>query len=148
VTIAAQATAPLGDANTSDPSISGSLGDVEVSDLLSPDNGTWTATVAITTPFHTDGSRNSHETIPNHDVSYDPGTSCTAGGPGTGTFAPGAGGAFPDTTASIAAFGGSALFGDSTCTWTPSLTVTIPAGTASGDYSGVLLHSVTAGTGT
>ncbi len=146
LTIAAQPTADLGPAHTTDASVSGTLGNVEVSDLTSPDNGTWTATVAITTPFHTDSSASANETIPNTDVSYDPGTSCTAGGPGTGTFTPGTGGAFPDSTTGISAFGGSALFGDTTCTWAPTLTVTIPAGSPSGTYTGVLLHSVTAGT--
>jgi hypothetical protein len=145
LTIAAQPTADLGPAHTTDASVSGTLGNVEVSDLTSPDNGTWSATVGMTTAFHTDSSASPNETIPNSDVSYDPGTSCTKGGPGSGTFTPGAGGAL-DTTKP--AFGGSALFGDTTCTWDPTLTVTIPAGSPSGTYTGVLLHSVTAGTGT
>ena len=69
LTIAAQSTADLGDAHTTDTSISGSLGGVEVSDLTSPDNGTWTATVGMTTAFHTDSAGSPNETIPNTDVS-------------------------------------------------------------------------------
>jgi hypothetical protein len=143
LTIAAQANADLGSHLTSDTSVSGSLGSVEVADLTSPDNGTWTATVAMTTPFHTLTGASSNETIPNTDVSYDPGTSCTVGGPGTGTFTPGAGGVLDVTRP---AFAGSALFGDTTCTWLPALTVTLPAGSPVGTYTGALLHSVTAGT--
>ena len=142
LTIAAQLSADLGSHLTSDATISGSLGSVEVADLTSPDDGSWTATVAMTTPFHTATGASESETIPNSDVSYDPGTSCTKGGPGTGTFTPGAGGVLDATKP---AFAGTALFGDTTCTWLPSLTVTLPAGSPIGTYTGELLHSVTAG---
>jgi hypothetical protein len=132
-------TADLGTGSTSDPSISGDLGNVTVTDARSPDNGTWTVTVSMETAFHVDGG-GVNETIPDADVSYDPGTGCTES-TGNGTFAAGVAG---DLAAPRTAFSASALFGDNSCTWDPAITVTIPSGSPAGDYSGTILHSVSA----
>ncbi len=129
--------ADLGSQVTTAGTLTGSLGSVEVLDGTTPDDGTWTTTVAITTPFNNGGTAAS-DTIPDSNLSYAPGA-CTPGGPGTGTFTPGSGGAM---TASQTAMVGSALFGDTTCTWTPSITVTLD-GSPAGTYSGTITHSVT-----
>lgn len=77
------------------------------------------------------------ETISNINLSYSPGAATAT--TGEGTFTPGPGGIInvPRT-----AFTGTELTGNNTATWNPTLTVTIPAATVAGTYTGTVTHSV------
>lgn len=135
LTIAAPASASLGSVATGTASISGQIGPVTVTDDRGTLNGSWTASV-ISTDFTTGGGTPA-ETIPNINNSYSPGpaTSTT----GTGTFTPGPGGI---VNVPQVAFTGTALTGNNSVTWNPTLTVTIPAAAVAGTYTGTVTHSV------
>jgi hypothetical protein len=115
--------------------VSGALGVVTVSDQRAALNGAWTASV-IATAFTT-GAGGAGKTIPATDISYAPGTPTTTSG--TGTFAPGAGGA-ADTLET--AFTATAETGATSCSWNPTITVTLPGTVAIGTYTGTITHSV------
>jgi hypothetical protein len=135
LTISAPGSASLGSVASGATSISGQIGPVTVTDLRGALNATWTATVTGTD--FTTGGGTPAETIPVINVSYSPGpaTSTT----GTATFTPGAGGIInvPRT-----AFTATAITGNNTATWNPTLTVTIPSAAVSGTYTGTVTHEV------
>lgn len=133
------ATADLGSANTTTGTLTGSLGDVVVADGTTPTDGSWTASVAISVPFTNGLTGADLATIPDANVSYDPVADCVNSGPGTGVFTKGAAGAM---TASVTAMTAATLAGDTTCTWTPNITVALD-GSPKGTYTGTILHSLT-----
>ncbi|MFC4586397.1 hypothetical protein [Sphaerisporangium corydalis] len=135
LTINAPSSANLGSVPSGTTSISGPIGPVTVTDLRGTLNGSWTA-VVTGTDFTTGGGTTA-ETIMVANVSYAPGpaTSTT----GIGTFTPGPGGII---NVPRVAFTGTALQGNNSATWNPTLTVTIPASSVSGTYTGTVTHSV------
>ncbi|WP_329080288.1 hypothetical protein [Streptosporangium sp. NBC_01469] len=135
LTINAPGSVSLGSVGAGTASIAGPIGPVTVTDLRATLNGSWTATVTGT-DFVTGGGT-AAETIDNINVSYSPGqaTSTT----GTGTFTPGPGGII---NVPRVAFTGTALIGNNTATWNPTLTVTIPPASVGGTYTGTVTHSV------
>jgi hypothetical protein len=139
------ASAPLGTANTTAHTLSAGLGDVVVADGTTPTDGAWTASVAISVPFTNGLTAPNLATIPNGNVQYDPVAACTNAGPGTGTFTAGTAAAFPDSAGTLTAMTAASLAGDTTCTWDPTITVTLD-GSPAGHYTGTILHSLT-GTG-
>lgn len=135
LTISAPDSANIGSVASGATSISGQIGPVTVTDQRGTLNGSWNATV-ISTDFTTGGGTGP-ETIPNINNTYSPGpaTSTT----GTGTFTPGPGGII---NVPRVAFTGTALTGNNSATWNPTLTVNIPSATVAGTYSGTVTHSV------
>ncbi len=135
LTVSAPGSASLGSVASGSASIAGEIGPVTVTDLRGTLGGSWTATVTAT-DFVTGGATGP-ETIPVINVSYAPGALVSS--TGTGTFTPGAGGIInvPRT-----AFTGTALTGNNTATWNPTLTITIPSATVAGTYTGTVTHSV------
>jgi hypothetical protein len=125
-----------------------------VTDGTAPDDGSWTTTVAITSPFTISGTGTTGTTtIPNGNINYNPGTSCAVGtsptgtdcipsGPGTGTFTAGSATDFPASAGTFTAFSGGSLFGDTSVVWDPVITVTLD-GSPAGLYTGTIEHSVT-----
>lgn len=112
--------------------ISGPLGQVEVSDARSAAAGSgWVASVissAFTPP--------AGPAIPASAVSY------TAGGitkVGTATYTANDPGNLTGVAAAVTATG---ITGDNSATWTPTINVAIPGGTIAGVYSATITHSV------
>src|SRR3569833_1273396 len=135
LTISAPGSVNIGSVASGSASFAGQIGPVTVTDLRGTLNGSWTATVSGTD--FTTGTGTGPETIPVINVSYAPGSA--TGTTGTGTFAPGSGGIINEPQT---AFTGTALTGNNTATWNPTLTVSIPAATVAGTYTGTVTHSV------
>jgi hypothetical protein len=114
---------------------SGSLGNVTVNDQRSQLNTTWTATVSLSTAFAT-GTGTPSETISGAQVTYRPGDPVTQVNP---PFTPGAEGTLAAQRNAYVRTSGN---GANSVTWNPSVSVTVPASNVSGDYSGVITHSV------
>jgi hypothetical protein len=114
---------------------SGSLGNVTVNDQRSQLSTTWTATVELSTAFRT-GAGSASETISGAQVTYTPGNPVSEVNP---PHTPAASGTLAaQRNAYIRASGD----GANAVTWNPSVSVAVPAGNVSGDYSGVITHSV------
>ncbi|MEU8106936.1 hypothetical protein AB0C18_24770 [Nonomuraea muscovyensis] len=133
--ITAPASVNLASVATGAASVSGEIGPITVTDERGTLDGAWTATVTGT-DFTTGGATPS-ETIGNINLTYAPGDA--TGTTGTGTFTPGAGGIInvPRT-----AFTGTALTGNNSATWNPTITLTLPATAVAGTYTGTVTHSV------
>ena len=84
------------------------------------------------------GTPSTDETIPAADVNYAPGRHQPTG---VVTFTPGTAGALGGETA-LTAFSASAENGISSVSWAPTITVTPPASTVAGTYTGTITHSV------
>ncbi|ADP81742.1 hypothetical protein [Frankia inefficax] len=143
LTISAPATANLGTAAVGTATLSGSLGAVTVTDARGALLGTWTASV-FSTNFTTGGGTPS-ETIAATAVNY---ASLTATSTtGTAVFTPGqatVGLAAPlgTTAPGLTAFSATAIVGNNTATWNPTLVVNIPSAAVAGTYTGTVTHSV------
>jgi hypothetical protein len=135
LSISVPASANLGSVSSGATVLSALLGNVQVVDARASTSGSWTATVSSTS--FTTGGGTTAETIPDGDVTYDPGNAIAS--TGTGTFTPGAGGALG---AAITAFSAASEVGSTSVTWDPQVTVTIPAAAVSGTYTGTITHSV------
>jgi hypothetical protein len=130
--VSAPATANLGTFSIDAGSASGSLGPVTVTDNRGLLVGTWTASV-ISTSWVNGGS-----TIPASAGNYSAGLATVTGGiavpvPGLGTLS---------STTALTAQSAVVLLGSNTATWSPTVTVTLPAGVASGTYTATITHSV------
>jgi hypothetical protein len=115
-----------------DGSISGSLGQVQVSDARSAAAGSgWVASV-ISTAF----TPPSGPALPASAVSY-------AAGPitkvGTATYTANDPGNLTGVVAAVTATG---ITGDNSATWNPTITVNVLGGTIAGVYSATITHSV------
>lgn len=136
LSISEPASKNLGSASTSAGTISGSLGNVTVTDARGSAVATWTATAA-SSDFVTGGG-GTGEVIAKSGVSY-------AATLGTTT---GLNGAFLGSPAGVALSSPQsvvtgAAVGNNTAQWNPTVTVTIPAtGVVVGTYTGTITHSV------
>ncbi|MCW2599192.1 MAG: hypothetical protein JWM02_1021 [Frankiales bacterium] len=119
---------------------SASLGSVTVNDTRASITGSWTATV-VSSAFTT-GTATANETIPATAVKYWSGAA--TGTTGLGVFTPGQLTSLLAVTIDTAqtAFGRAVAVGNSSATWAPTVTVTIPTTAVSGTYSGTITHSV------
>jgi hypothetical protein len=123
------ATADLGTrANTVDGgTVSGPLGQVQVSDARSAGAGSaWTASV-ISTAFGA---------VPASAVAYTAGTITKVG---TAAYAANDPTHLEGVIPAVSATG---ITGDNSATWNPTITVTIPGGTPAGTYNATITHSV------
>jgi hypothetical protein len=116
--------------SSSTQAVTGSLGDVVVSDQRAGVAG-WVATAGSTNFTGSAGG-----SISNGTVSYVPGT---AGVVGTATVTPISLDAMPTPGTVQTA---TAVSGDNTGTWDPSITVPLPAGALAGTYGATITHSV------
>jgi hypothetical protein len=113
----------------------GQLGSVTVADTRGALLNSWTTTVSSTT-FVTGGS-SADETVAVNQIAYSSGASTASSG--LGVFVPGvlANGSLPGTAGSH-----TALAGNSSTTWNPTLTFTLLSSQVAGTYTGTLTHSV------
>jgi hypothetical protein len=127
--LTAAATAHLDPVDTGAPSVTGSLGEVMVTDARGGTDG-WTVT-AVSTEF-------TNTTVtgpPSTGVSYDAGTVVETGDVST-TVSPG------DVMAPATVVTADNVTGNNTATFNPSLTVTLPTNALAGDYEGTVTTSV------
>lgn len=129
LSLTAQTSAALTDAATGTTGISGSLGNVSVTDA----RGGTTIWVTSATSTAFTGDLGSSSTA----VSYTGGT-VTEGG--TITVADGTAKTLTGTPLSVVA--PTAVSGNNTASWNPTLNVTMPAGALADDYSGTVTTSV------
>lgn len=112
--------------------ISGPLGEVQVSDARSAAAGSgWVASV-ISTAFTPPAG----PTIAASAVSYSAGPITKVG---TATYTANNPGNLTGVAAAVTATG---ITGDNSATWNPTITVAIPGGTLAGVYSATITHSV------
>jgi hypothetical protein len=112
--------------------ISGALGQVQVSDARSAAAGSgWVASV-ISTAFTPPAG----PAIAASAVSYSVGTITKVG---TATYTPNDPGNLTGVSPAVTATG---ITGDNSATWNPTVTVTVPGGMAAGVYSATITHSV------
>lgn len=119
--------------------ITSQLGAVTVSDARGALNGSWTAAVSAT-DFTTGGG--TAETIPKANVSYWSGLATASSG--IGVFTPGQATAANAQALGVSrtAFSATAVTGNNSVTWNPTIVVNVPAAAVAGDYAGVITHSV------
>ncbi|AVZ76602.1 hypothetical protein SLUN_34725 [Streptomyces lunaelactis] len=115
----------------------GALGNMSVNDQRSETGTTWIARVTLSTAFTT-GAGAPSQTISAANVVYDPRTAIN---PVNGPFTPGTPGDL-DSTPALVAFSRDSGDGANSVTWNPEVTVNVPAGNVSGDYTGTIRHSV------
>jgi hypothetical protein len=112
--------------------ISGSLGQVQVSDARSAAAGSsWVASV-ISTAFTPPAG----PTIPASAVGYTAGSITKTG---TATYVANNP---ANLTGAVAAVTASGITGDNSATWNPTINVAVPGGTLAGVYSATITHSV------
>jgi len=113
--------------------ISGVLGTVVVSDARTATAGSgWVATVISTAFTPTSGP-----TIAASHISYSSGTITKVGTAVYTDNDP------PDLTGASAAVTATAITGDNSATWSPTITIAVPGGTTAGAYTATITHSVT-----
>lgn len=115
------------------------LGIVTVQDLRGEVNGVWTVTV--TSSHFTTGLASAAETIDRGHVTYRSGLATS--GAGVGVFTPGQAllADAEDLSLPRTAFSMAGGVGDNSVSWTPTITVTIPATAVIGTYAGTITHS-------
>jgi hypothetical protein len=130
----------LGSVATGTASISGQLGTVTVTDNRGVLLGSWSASVSSTD--FTTGGATSNETIDKGKGAYWSGNATATSG--TATFVPGqlTSGNAQDLSVSRTAFSASAIVGNNSASWNPTVTITIPSGAVAGTYTGTITHSV------
>jgi hypothetical protein len=140
LSITTPASASLGSAATGSATTSAQLGAVQVSDARGALLGTWTGSVSSTD--FTTGGATANETIAKASVDYWSGAATASSG--TGVFTPGQLTALLKVTlgASRTAFSASAVVGNNSATWNPTVIVNVPAAAVAGTYSGTITHSI------
>jgi len=112
--------------------VSGELGTVQVSDARSAAAGSGWVASAISSAFTPPAG----PAIAASSVSYSAGTITKVG---TATYTANDPGNLTAVSPAVTATG---ITGDNSATWSPTLTVAVPGGTAAGVYSAVVTHSV------
>lgn len=102
--------------------------------------GTWTASVSSTD--FTTGGATANETIAKGRITYWSGTATASSG--VAVFLPGQVLAANAQALSVSrtAFSASAIVGNNSASWNPTVTVNVPAAAVAGDYAGTITHSV------
>jgi hypothetical protein len=135
------ATASLGSVATGTASLSAGLGNVTVTDARGALNGTWTSTVSSTD--FTTGGATANETIAKAQVDYWSGVATST--TGVAVFLPGQVLVANKQALSTSrtAYSASAVVGNTSASWSPTVVVNIPSSAVAGTYSGTITHSVT-----
>jgi hypothetical protein len=129
LTLTVAATATLANADSGTTNISGSLGAVSVTDERGG-TANWNVSAASTAFTGVLGSSSTA-------VSYTGGVVAE-----TGTITVADGGATALTAVAASVVAPSALSGNNTASWSPTLAVTMPAGALADDYSGTVTTSI------
>lgn len=131
----------LGTVSTGTATLSSALGSVTVTDNRGSLNGTWTASVSSTD--FTTGAASTEETIAKGLVDYWSGVALSTSG--TAVRVPGQATVLNKQalSASRTAYSATAVIGNNTAAWNPTVVVNIPAQAVAGTYSGTITHSVT-----
>jgi hypothetical protein len=140
LSISAPASASLGSVGTGTATTSAQLGSTSVTDNRGTLLGTWTASVSSTD--FTTGTATADETIAKAQADYWSGATTSTSG--IGVFTPGQLLAANKVTlaAQRTAFSASALVGNNTAAWNPTVIINIPSDSVAGTYSGTITHSV------
>jgi hypothetical protein len=140
LSISAPASRDLGSGSTGGGTVSAQLGSVTVTDNRGALVGTWTASVSSTD--FTTGGASANETIAKGQVTYWSGTATASSG--VAVFAPGQASAANAQALSVSrtAFSATAIVGNNSASWNPTVTVNVPAAAVAGDYTGTITHSV------
>jgi hypothetical protein len=140
LSISAPASRDLGSGSTGGGTVSAQLGTVTVTDNRGALVGTWTASVSSTD--FTTGGATANETIAKGQVTYWSGTATASSG--VAVFAPGQASAANAQALSVSrtAFSATAIVGNNSASWNPTVTVNVPAAAVAGDYTGTITHSV------
>jgi hypothetical protein len=138
--ISAPASRDLGSGATGGGTVSAQLGTVTVTDNRGALAGAWTASVSSTD--FTTGGATANETIAKGQVTYWSGTATASSG--VAVFTPGQPLAANAQALGVSrtAFSASAIVGNNSASWNPTLTVNVPAAAVAGDYTGTITHSV------
>lgn len=128
-------TSNLGSVATGAANVSAQLGSVSVADERGGLEAAWTATVSSTT--FTTGGATAPETVAASAVNYSAGAATST--TGTATFTPGTAGSLASPRT---AFSASAITGNNTAAWNPTITITLGAQAVAGTYTGTITHSV------
>ena len=136
LTITQPATANLGNVAPGATSLSGTLGNVTVTDQRATVPDTWTATVTSTN--FTTGGATTYETVTAANINYAAGLSTASSGLGafTGALLTTGGIASPVTAGSWTGTG------SNSATWDPTITFTLSPSQVAGTYTGTITHSV------
>lgn len=126
-----------GTVNTGAATAAGQLGPVTVSDTRGALLNNWTTTVSSTTFVLPGTTPTADETVAVNKIAYSSGAATASSG--LGAFVPGVlvNGALPGTAGSH-----TALAGNSSSTWNPTLTFTLLSSQVAGTYTGTITHSV------
>ena len=140
LSISAPASSDLGSGSTGAGTVSAQLGNVTVTDTRGALLGTWTASVSSTD--FTTGGATANETIVNGQVTYWSGAATATSG--TATFTPGqlTSANAQDLSAVRTAFSASAIVGNDSASWNPTVTINVPGAAVAGSYTGTITHSV------
>jgi hypothetical protein len=132
IDIAVQADASLTDAYSGAPFITGTLGDVTVTDGRGGTVG-WTASAKSSAFLRAGGITTASTAVRYNSGTVDKTGSVTADSLGTKTLA---------MAAPTPVVTGTAVTGNNTATWNPTLTVDLPSDSLAGDYTGTVTTSV------
>ena len=139
LSISAPASSGLG-SGSGGGTLSAQLGTVTVTDSRGALLGTWTASVSSTD--FTTGGATANETVAKGQVTYWSGAATASSG--TAVFTPGQAEAANAQALSVArtAFSATAIIGNNSASWNPTVTVNVPAAAVAGTYAGTITHSV------
>jgi hypothetical protein len=120
--------------------LSAHLGTVRVTDTRRVVDGAWTASVSATT--FSNGHQSPNQQLPRSSIAYWSGPVLHR--TGTATLVPGQAGPAQAVllTRTRTAFSATAVTGDNTATWNPTIIIRIPPAAVAGHYHGTILHSV------
>ena len=137
---APSSTVNLGTTGTGSSTVSAQLGTVTVTDSRGALAGSWTATAASTD--FTTGGASANETVAKANVNYWSGAATASSG--TAVFLPGQVLSANEVAIGSAqtAFSASAIVGNDSASWNPTIDVHLPAAAVTGTYTGTITHSV------
>jgi len=137
---APSSTVNLGSAATGASAVTAQLGTVTVTDARGSLAGSWTSTVSSTD--FTTGGATADETVAKANVFYWSGAATASSG--TAVFTPGQLLSANETALSAGktAFSATAIVGNDSASWNPTIDVHIPAAAVAGTYTGTITHSV------
>jgi hypothetical protein len=140
LSISEPASKVLGSGNTGDSAIGAQLGTVTVTDNRGSTLGSWTASV-VSSDFTTGGAT-SNETIGKANVFYWSGAATASSG--TAVRTPGQLLVANEVAVgtSQTAFSATAVVGNNTASWNPTIDIHLPSAAVAGTYSGTITHSV------
>ena len=134
------ANATLNSAATGAAALTGSLGSITVTDARGALVTGWSVTgesTDFTTDADSDGTRGNDagETVPDDNVLY------TGVGTPSGVVTP-VGSAAVAIADTVTVMAGTAVVGNNSVTWNPTIAITLPSNAVAGTYQGTITHSV------